>query len=272
MSGFDPGWLALREPADHAARAHEVMARVARYFAARDSVRVVDLGCGSGSNLRGTFAHLPDRQKWTLVDYDARLLDAARETLGAWADQARETVDGLVLEKAGKTLTVGFRQADLSAGIVPVLDAFPDLVTAAALFDLISTDWIERFARDLSARRLPFLTVLTYDGRAVWTPAHDDDARVLSAFNADMTRDKGFGPAAGGQAPQALVTAFAAQGYATLSGDSPWVLSRESDAGLIDELARGIAGAVPGSADWLQARLQATSCMIGHADLFAVPG
>jgi SAM-dependent methyltransferase len=271
MSGFDPGWLALREPADHAARSAVVMQAVARHFAGRDSLRIVDLGCGTGSNLRGTFAHLPDRQKWTLVDYDTRLLDAARKTLGAWADQARETADGLVLTKAGKTLTVSFRQADLSAGVAPVLDAFPDLVTAAALFDLISADWIEGFARDLSARRLPFLTVLTYDGRAVWTPPHEDDAHVHTAFNADMTRDKGFGRAAGGAATAALVAAFGSAGYGTTTGDSPWLLSRANDAALIDELARGIAGAVPGSADWLAARLNAVTCEIGHTDLLALP-
>jgi SAM-dependent methyltransferase len=248
-----------------------VMAAVARHFAARDSVRVVDLGCGAGSNLRGTFAHLPDRQKWTLVDYDARLLDAARATLAGWADQAREIPDGLVLEKAGKILVVGFRQADLSAGVAPVLDAFPDLVTAAALFDLVAADWIARFARDLAARGLPFLTVLTYDGRTVWSPPHAEDARVLDAFNEDMRRDKGFGPAAGGEATAALVAAFAAQGYATMTGDSPWRLARPADARLIDELARGIASAAAASPDWLAARLAAQTCVIGHTDVFATP-
>jgi SAM-dependent methyltransferase len=271
MSGFDPAWLTLREPADHAARSASVMAALRDHFAGRDQVSVVDLGCGTGSNLRGTAPFLPAGQHWTLVDYDLRLLAAARERLTAWADRATDTATGLTLDKGAMRLTVAFRQADLSAGAAPVLDPAPDLVTAAALFDLISARWIEGFARDLAARHLPFLTVLTYDDRARWTPPHADDAGVLAAFNADMRRDKGFGPAAGGAAMGALAAAFAGAGCRVTTGDSPWRLLRPADAALMDELARGIAGAVPGAEAWLAARLTATGCEIGHTDLFAAP-
>lgn len=71
MAGFSPEWLALREPADHAARNPQVLAAVGGYFADKASLSVLDLGCGAGSNLRGTYAALPDRQHWTLVDHDA---------------------------------------------------------------------------------------------------------------------------------------------------------------------------------------------------------
>ena len=78
MSGFSAEWLALREPADHASRNRSVAGGLAGYFGNRDSVVVVDLGCGTGSNLRATSQLLPDRQSWTLVDYDLDLLAAAR--------------------------------------------------------------------------------------------------------------------------------------------------------------------------------------------------
>ena len=61
MGGFSPEWLALREPADHAARNPQVLAAVGAHFAAKGSLTVVDLGCGAGSNLRGTYAALPLR-------------------------------------------------------------------------------------------------------------------------------------------------------------------------------------------------------------------
>ncbi|MDP3319739.1 MAG: methyltransferase type 12, partial [Bosea sp. (in: a-proteobacteria)] len=89
MAGFSPEWLGLREPADHAARNPQVLAAVGAHFAGRSSLTVVDLGCGAGSNLRGSYAALPARQHWTLVDLDQRLLAATRETLSGWADEAR---------------------------------------------------------------------------------------------------------------------------------------------------------------------------------------
>ncbi|RZI38309.1 SAM-dependent methyltransferase, partial [Herbaspirillum sp. HC18] len=52
---FSPDWLALREPADHAARSAHLLSRLATQFGDRDQVSVVDLGCGAGSNLRGTW-------------------------------------------------------------------------------------------------------------------------------------------------------------------------------------------------------------------------
>jgi hypothetical protein len=54
----------------------------------------------------------------------------------AWADEAREQGEELVLAKDGKSITVDFRQADLMKDLEWVLGWQPDLVTAAALFDL----------------------------------------------------------------------------------------------------------------------------------------
>ena len=48
MTGFSAEWLALREPADHAARNLEVLAATARYFGGRETIEVLDLGAGSG--------------------------------------------------------------------------------------------------------------------------------------------------------------------------------------------------------------------------------
>lgn len=73
VSGFDPTWLALREPADHRSRNQDVADALAARFALRDSVNVVDLGCGTGSNLRAMAELLPKNQSWTLVDHDPAL-------------------------------------------------------------------------------------------------------------------------------------------------------------------------------------------------------
>lgn len=277
MSGFSPDWLALREPADHAARNPQVRAAVGSAFAGRQSLSVIDLGCGAGSNLRGSYSVLPARQHWTLVDADSRLLSVARRKLAEWADEAQEQGEELVLCKDDKTLTVDFRQADLTKELEWVLGWQPDLVTAAALFDLASARWLERFVASLVSMRLPLYTVLTYDGRESWEPAHPDDQRMLAAFNHHQHGDKGFGPAAGPEATEALAQAFRKAGCAVTVGESPWQLGAgQSD--LIRELATGIAAAVTETGhvspetivSWLEAK-RGASVTIGHQDLWARP-
>lgn len=278
MSGFSPDWLALREPADHAARNPQVLAAVGATFAGRQSLSIIDLGCGAGSNLRGSYSALSVRQHWTLVDADSRLLSVARRKLAEWADEAQEQGEELVLRKDDKTLTVDFRQADLNKELEWVLGWQPDLVTAAALFDLASARWLERFAASLVSMRLPLYTVLTYDGRESWEPEHPEDQRMLAAFHHHQHGDKGFGLAAGPDATEALAQAFRKAGTAVTVGESPWQLgAAQSD--LIHELAAGIAAAVTETghvapeaiAAWLEAKRSATSVRIGHQDLWARP-
>ena len=50
MSGFAAAWLALREPYDHAARSAALADRFAA--AVGKAPHLLDLGCGTGSNLR----------------------------------------------------------------------------------------------------------------------------------------------------------------------------------------------------------------------------
>jgi ubiquinone/menaquinone biosynthesis C-methylase UbiE len=111
---FSAEWLALREPCDHAALNPEIRAALSARFANTEAISIVDLGAGAGSNLRGAFAALPVRQHWTLVDYDPKLLKAARERLKVWADTSVDAGETLRFQKAGKDLTVAFCQADLA--------------------------------------------------------------------------------------------------------------------------------------------------------------
>ena len=61
-------WLALREPFDIAARSVALTEAVARALPQNRAVRIVDLGTGTGSNLRYLARHFPADQRWTLVD------------------------------------------------------------------------------------------------------------------------------------------------------------------------------------------------------------
>jgi SAM-dependent methyltransferase len=277
MSGFSPEWLALREPVDHRSRDAGLMGELGAAFAGRTSVSVVDLGCGTGSNLRGTADLLPAEQSWTLVDYDPRLLAAARAALAGWADASHDDgAGGLRLARGGKTIHVSFRQADLNRDLDTALGERPDLVTAAAFFDLASPEFIGSVAAAVASRRAIFFTVLTYNGQQSWTPAHPADGAMLRAFTDHQRTDKGFGASAGPAAPTALSATFQAAGYHVAEGDSPWILG-PAQARLIGDLAAGFADAVAetGSVDtatvaaWRQ--VPRTGSIVGHTDTLALP-
>ncbi|WP_457106209.1 class I SAM-dependent methyltransferase [Methylobacterium sp. P5_C11] len=288
MSGFSSEWLALREPADLRARDPALVEALAGILAARlaegshraGALAVVDLGCGTGSNLRAMAPKLGPRQAWTLVDNDRTLLAAAREALSAWADRSETLAEQLVLEKGGRAITVSFAACDLSADLGRILDPTPDLVTAAALFDLVAQDWLDRFAATVAASGAIFYTALSYDGFEEWQPPHPADAALQAAFLAHQARDKGFGAALGPDATAALARAFGRAGYAVRTAASPWRLGRE-DEGLIRQLrdgkARAVAetGLVPAEAiaAWTGARsAPGTGAVVGHLDLLAAPG
>ena len=52
MSDFSAAWLDLREPVDHRSRNRKLERALAKHFDGWRPITVVDLGCGTGSNLR----------------------------------------------------------------------------------------------------------------------------------------------------------------------------------------------------------------------------
>lgn len=292
MTGFSAQWLALREPVDHKSRNLKLRQAMVQHFESLHPTlgkskiqpfKIIDLGCGSGSNLRALAEVLPQYQHWSLIDYDPELLKAAKASLKMWAgDNSEEqpstetSLSTLFLKKSGKHLTIDFLQVDLAKNIEIVLDKEHDLVTAAAFFDLVSPDWLVRFCLAL---KTPLYTVLTYDGIEKWLPAHRTDALVLNAFHMHQQTDKGFGKSAGPDAIEIMQNQLSRRNFDVYLEKSPWQLNGE-DQSLMQALASGSAAAVaetkllaPGDLqDWLTSRLQATYCEIGHWDLFARPG
>jgi SAM-dependent methyltransferase len=219
MSGFSKEWLALREAADIEARDASLLSHLDLPQAG--PLRVIDLGAGTGSNLRYLAPRLACAQNWTLIDADRALLDA---------------VTGPNL---ATPLNVALRQLDLTQN----LDALPldqcDLVTASALFDLASEQWVAYLAARCAAAKVKFgLFATSVDDKIIWSPPDSDDEFIRGIFNAHMRRDKGFGPALGGRAPQALEKCFAAAGYRVFSGDSAWHLAA-ADGELQSHLLQG---------------------------------
>ncbi|MDR9395482.1 MAG: class I SAM-dependent methyltransferase, partial [Roseovarius sp.] len=144
--GFDASWLTLRETADARARDDALFDRARQLLGAGASV--LDLGCGTGATARAFAARGIHDVDWRLLDNDPALLTHASQACPGAATHEIDLAD---------------------------VDALPlegvDLVTASALLDLVSRDWVTRFAERLAEARIGLYAVLSYDGVMRWDPS-----------------------------------------------------------------------------------------------------
>src|SRR5882672_1778754 len=214
MAGFSAEWLALREPVDHAARSMDLARALLETLSGDRLLRVLDLGAGSGSNLRYLLEAASDRLRassgsaerprpadFLLIDHDPALL--------------------ALVPKAPGIETRCMDLATLDDGTI--FDGRA-LVTASALLDLVSEQWLRALAARCVESGAAVLFALTYDGLIGCTPEDPDDGSIVALVNEHQRTDKGFGPALGPDAPEAAARCFEQVGYQVQRTRSDWRL------------------------------------------------
>lgn len=266
MSGFRADWLALRRPADEAARNPVVLGLVAGDLAETETVRIADLGAGTGSTFALLSGRLPKPQAWRLYDNDPALLAIAAKCA-----------------PAGGTDTLSTHVLDLATSVERVLEAPTDLVTCSALLDLTSAAWIDRLVGQLTSAGVPFYAALSYDGHMSAVPPHPLDEIIVDLFNQHQRSDKGFGEALGPSAHAYATAQFRTAGWEVTEGRSDWHLD-EDDRDLMRALVDGHVQAVAETgavsvedlASWSMVHEVAIEAgeariVVGHRDLYARP-
>ncbi|EHJ93270.1 glycosyltransferase [Vreelandella boliviensis] len=279
-SQFESDWLTLREAADVDSRSQRLAEFAAEWLSARAPTPLIaDLGCGRGSNMRFLAPRLSGHQRWKLIDHDALLLAQARQRAAGLSDSRGQPV-------AVETHCVSLEPlAD-----VPLDDAH--LVTASALLDLVSQQWIDALVTRIAGQQQALLIALSVTGEwhfidSQGAPVLDDeDHWLLAMFIAHQQRDKGLGDALGGLAHQALVAALEGAHYRVEQAETPWQLAAGNHAqqplmmALLEGWAEAATEQTPEAAariaTWLQQRQQAVAngelgIWVGHRDLFAKP-
>ena len=265
MSGFSLEWLALREPADRAARSAALVSDLRAALRASGELLVVDLGAGSGANLRFMAPLLGGPQRWLALDDDPALLAALPRKHASARFACR--VDAQRRNLAAQSALTWPPGA---------------LVTASALLDLVSADWLAALAARCRALRSSVLFALTYDGRIDFEPQEPEDDEVRALVNAHQLSDKGFGgPALGPGAVTAALHAFTVAGFDCKTAQSDWRLETESaalQAAFIEGLRQAAAETAPARAaalaDWQTRRLEhvaqgRSTIVVGHVDFAA---
>jgi hypothetical protein len=255
---FCADWLALREPADHAARSVAVTSEALGALPRSGETRILDLAAGTGSNLRYLSTRVP--ANWLLVDHDPALLARVPVTPG---------VETRCLDLA----TLDDRS--IFEGRV--------LVTASALLDLVSEVWVRTLADRCAETGAAVLCALNYDGRIVCSPEDPDDRAIVALVNEHQHGDKGFGPALGPGATDCTERCFAGLGYRVTRARSDWALppeSQELQRQLIDGWAQAATEIAPAQAAviaaWRVRRLahvdaRRSRIIVGHEDFAAWP-
>jgi hypothetical protein len=255
-------WLALREPADKGARSAALTQAIAAALPDDRPLRILDLGGGTGSNVRYLSSRLPLPQQWLVVDRDPDLL---AEVAGPSADCHVDTLC-----------------RNLGSLDDPALFAGRHLVTASALLDLVSDQWLSALAERCRTGRAAALFTLNYNGRSQCMPVEAEDDAIRDLMNRHQrTNDKGFGLAAGPDAVDCAERSFAAAGYQVRREASDWMLLPEQDElqrQLIEGWAQAAEEMAPGQAsmihNWLARRLahieeRRSRVLVGHEDLAA---
>jgi SAM-dependent methyltransferase len=203
-------WLALREPADAAARARDLVAHLGRWLPATGLRVIHDLGCGTGAMGRWLAPLLAGPQHWVLRDRDAGLLALAA------ADPPSATADGAAV-------TVEARRSDITQ-LHPDDLADAALITASALLDVLTEDELAGLISACAGAGCPTLLTLSVVGRVALTPPDPLDHRVAAAFDAHQRRATERGRLLGPDAVTVAVEKFSRLGAEVLDRPSPWRL------------------------------------------------
>lgn len=284
MSDFSTDWLTLREPVDQVSRDVSLTERLIAWRKNFHELTIFDLGTGTGSNVRYLLPKLKGRQQWLLIDNDQDLLDHLRPRMVQWV---KET--GLKLSQNGGNLYIQKNDCycrlknhslDLSDGLEQCLQK-PNLVTASAFLDLVSSAWMDGLALYCQRMNAAFFVTLTYNGTIRWDPTDKDDEWMRHTVNAHQRTDKGFGPALGPDGASYAMTCFQRYGYQVDARPSDWQLGAEANP-LQLALAAGYAEAAKQQEptatlrinEWLARRKHAIAASlsrltVGHVDLFA---
>lgn len=286
---FATDWLHERYRFDVAARNPKVEAACLQYLARHPNISIIDIGAGTGANFIYLSEKLPQSQQWALVELNPSLLKRARERLKIWAAAkgyaVREERQSLDFQRNEQHIHVQFLQGSFLELPQLLQPEQYHLVTASAVFDLLSAQMLSKLIQTFHQNRLALLATLNYESMA-YLPTDAEDGHWIGLYEAHMQREQDFGRALGPECSDFLENGYAQLPTAqVIRAPSRWQIEPTDsfmhvhmlqflEKSLLEMTSMGHSG--KGLDTWLQrkkAQLQARQLRLSvtHSDLFIAP-
>ena len=226
-TGFDTNWLDERFSFDNKARNLNVEKTCFSHLNKKNNLKLIDIGSGSGSSCVYLMKKLPQNQKWTFIELNPNLAKASLIRLEKVALDnnwlAHRSQNMLIIEAPKKTIQIkvinaSFLELDTLLDLSKV-----DLVTAAAVFDLLSKKMLQDFLNLLLANKVALLATINYAGMA-FHPAEVADIHFANLYGKHMLRPRDFGQSTGPNCSRVMMNFYQKKGIAAICGASNWLV------------------------------------------------
>lgn len=281
-------WLEHRYASDVAARNPNIEKKFIEYFSGHDRMHIMDAGAGTGSNFRYFFEQLPDEQHWVLLEQDTSLIEACREKLVEFAREhdykVEEQADKITISTDQKLAQVEFLGGKLQdVKNLTNLEQL-DVITANALFDLVSYEQFDTFVAEMACYQICLMATLNYYETSFF-PLSAEDRLFIQHYHTHMTRPQDFGTAMGPNCSEEMLDLLVAHEMKYEQEGSQWHLKRYDttmqhyilhfmenaikDLNLSDQEVHKLE-------NWIEEKKQMSrehqlEIIIDHSDIFAYP-
>ena len=231
-NSFETNWLDRRYQYDNAARDKKVEEACLNYLENKSSVTILDIGSGTGSNCLYFMEKMPTVQNWIFVEHDEHLSKYALERIKKQASELGYSIKGdaqkLCLEKENRQveisyITDSFFDLDKKVDLSKV-----DLVTAGAVFDLLSFKQFVDIASIVLENEIALLATMNY-AEMSFSPEEASDILFIEKYEKHMSRTQEFGKAMGKDCSRSMVKFFRKHQREVVYGASVWNLNGKEE-------------------------------------------
>lgn len=222
-------WLNERYPFDSEARNKEVESVVLSHLNKKQTVRLVDVGAGTGSTALYLLDKIKGNQNWYFIEQDASFEKVLMRRLKEYAGFHKytwERANGKAqIITPSKQLSFQFIKGSLLdlERLLSIKEV--DLILANAVFDLFTQQQIQSFLAPILDRAIACYFTLNYRSMS-FHPEDPFDSKFISLYEQHMERPQAMGRATGKQVGPALEKIMNNSGR-VISGISTWHIQRE---------------------------------------------
>ena len=228
------------EAIDRRFRNGDVSDALTGWFSGRSALRVLDLACGTGANMRALAPILPPDQDWIMLTGSEAEEEQVRDLLFRWAPAAEEIAGGLKIERQGLRIAVRFERHDVAAsGTMPDCEA-AGLVVLDQNALRLTTSTFAAIANACARMGAVVHARCLYDGRIKLQPHHPADAQMTAALHRRLMEQTPLGAASGPLAASQLAERLELAGYSVIEGPGNAVLKAAGPQGTDGALMRAI--------------------------------